>query len=257
MVYATWSTGFRPGGINRNPAREPYRPDFLTNYELGWKTTWLGNRLRFNGAFFLEKWKDAQFGATGDNNITEIINAGKAKIKGVEADLQWVPVSGLTLSTSATYLHAELTTNSCNYFNAQFDCTLPGPNGETNSTLAPAGTRLPVSPKWKMNAIARYQFDVGDLRAHVQGAMVYQDASIALLETAEAAIVGKQPGYSSFDFSAGVARSGWTAELFLENAFDKRGELSRYTTCSALLCTPINVIPIRPRTIGLRFGQKF
>ena len=39
MFYATWSRGFRPGGINRRRDIAPYDPDYLTNYELGWKTT--------------------------------------------------------------------------------------------------------------------------------------------------------------------------------------------------------------------------
>jgi iron complex outermembrane recepter protein len=42
-----------PGGINRN-GEVPYKPDYLTNYELGWKTTW-ANRFRLNGSLFLEK----------------------------------------------------------------------------------------------------------------------------------------------------------------------------------------------------------
>ena len=52
MVYATYSEGFRPGGINRRGTLPPYEADWLTNYELGWKTTWFDNRLRFNGAVF-------------------------------------------------------------------------------------------------------------------------------------------------------------------------------------------------------------
>ena len=38
LVYATWSTGFRPGGVNRRGTIPPYKPDRLTNYEIGWKT---------------------------------------------------------------------------------------------------------------------------------------------------------------------------------------------------------------------------
>ena len=52
MVYATYSEGFRPGGINRRGTLPPYEADWLTNYELGWKSTWFDNRLRFNGAVF-------------------------------------------------------------------------------------------------------------------------------------------------------------------------------------------------------------
>ena len=43
MVYATWSRGYRPGGVNRFAAIPPYLSDFLDNYEVGWKTTWGGN----------------------------------------------------------------------------------------------------------------------------------------------------------------------------------------------------------------------
>ena len=33
--YGTWSKGFRPGGINRQPGLAPFTPDYLINYELG------------------------------------------------------------------------------------------------------------------------------------------------------------------------------------------------------------------------------
>lgn len=252
MLYATWSTGFRPGGTNRNPLRPPYTPDFLTNYELGWKTTWLAHRLRFNGALFFEKWNNAQFAVAGDNNITEIVNAGRAEIKGIEADFEWAATAGLTLSASATYLDAKLKTNSCNLFDPTFQCTDPG-----NFIIAPAGSRLPVSPKFKANAIARYQFDVGGNNAHVQGALVHQGDSIPTLDTGDAAILGTQPGYTSFDFTTGLSHDGWTAELFVANLFDERGEVIRYNSCAPTVCTPTNVIPLQPRTIGLRFGQRF
>ena len=56
MFYATWSNGFRPGGINRQPLRRPYEPDFLVNYELGWKTTF--GPVRWNGAIYHQDWEN-------------------------------------------------------------------------------------------------------------------------------------------------------------------------------------------------------
>ena len=44
LVYGTVSRGFRPGGINRKNDVPPYAADFLTNYELGAKTTLLGGQ---------------------------------------------------------------------------------------------------------------------------------------------------------------------------------------------------------------------
>ncbi len=72
MFYATWSRGFRPGGINRRVDVPPYDPDYLTNYELGWKTT-LGP-VRWNGAIYHEIWKQFQFAFLGANSFTEIHN---------------------------------------------------------------------------------------------------------------------------------------------------------------------------------------
>ena len=69
-VYATWSEGYRPGGINRDPHSGDFLSDFLTNWELGWKTRWADDRLQFNGAVFLEEWDDIQVAFQGDNGIT-------------------------------------------------------------------------------------------------------------------------------------------------------------------------------------------
>jgi iron complex outermembrane recepter protein len=258
MVYTTWSTGFRPGGVNRVATRPPYQPDYLTNFELGWKTTWLEHRLRFNGALFFEKWKDAQYGITGTNGITELVNAGRSEIKGVEAEVQWRAAEGLTLSGSATYLNAKLTSNACNFDSPSLTCTEPNQTtGDPNSVLAPTGTRLPVSPKFKGNLIARYEWAAASFDAHAQGALVYQSDVIPSLTTADIPVVGIQPAYTTFDVATGVARDRWSAELYIENLFDKRGESIRYTTCATSACSLVNVIPVKPRQIGINFGQKF
>jgi iron complex outermembrane receptor protein len=54
LVYVTYSEGFRPGGINRRGTLPPYQADYLKNYEFGWKTSWAENRIRWNGAVFME-----------------------------------------------------------------------------------------------------------------------------------------------------------------------------------------------------------
>jgi len=254
MVYATWSTGFRPGGVNRLTGIAPYTPDYLTNFELGTKTTWLNHRLRINAALFYEIWKDAQF-ALADlqaNSITEIVNAGRSRSQGIEGDVQWRATDALMLSASLTYADAKLTQNACNSPSPDNSCSDPG-----NSILAPSGSRLPVSSKVKGNAIARYEWSTGAGEAHVQLAGVYQSDVVPSLRTQDNQVLGMQPGYASFDFSTGVQRGNWTAEFFIENLTDKRGEQIRYTTCAPETCSLINVIPIRPRLVGLSFGQRF
>jgi hypothetical protein len=51
----------------------------------------------------------------------------------------------------------------------------------------------------------------------------------------------------------------WHLEAYIENVFDKRGELGRVTQCtSADACyADYRVYPIKPMNFGVKFGQKF
>ncbi|MDE2442651.1 MAG: TonB-dependent receptor, partial [Betaproteobacteria bacterium] len=88
MVYATYSTGYRPGGINRRVGVNPYKADKLNNYEIGFKTQWWDRKLTLNVTAFLEDWKDLQYGLTsaGAVGVISTYNAGNARIKGLEGD---------------------------------------------------------------------------------------------------------------------------------------------------------------------------
>jgi outer membrane receptor protein involved in Fe transport len=54
LLYVTWSEGFRSGGANRARVAglETYTPDFVTNYEVGWKLLLGDGSVRFNGAVY-------------------------------------------------------------------------------------------------------------------------------------------------------------------------------------------------------------
>jgi outer membrane receptor protein involved in Fe transport len=258
MVYGTWSTGFRPGGINRLPQVPPYNPDYLTNFEIGTKTMWFDHRLRINAAVFLERWKDAQFGYSGPNAVTVVSNAGKAEIRGLEADIHWRVSDGLTVSSSFTLLDAKLKANVCHFLSAKGDCSEPNPDtGAANEVYAPTGTRLPVSSKIKGNTIVRYEWTQGEFRNHAQLAAVYQSNVRSNLRTDEFARVGTQPGYGTIDLALGTAKNEWTAEIYVQNALDRRGEAYRYTGCVPSVCSLIDVIPIKPRLIGVSFGRRY
>ena len=114
MFYATWSRGFRPGGINRQPNTPQYAPDFLTNYELGWKTTLFGSRLRWNGAIYHQKWEAIQFSYLGPNSLTVVQNGRNANVNGIESDINYV-TGGLSLTLAGAYTHAKTSGNICNF----------------------------------------------------------------------------------------------------------------------------------------------
>jgi outer membrane receptor protein involved in Fe transport len=250
MVYATYSTGFRPGGANRVADVGTYSPDTLTNYEIGFKTTWDNDRLRANGALYWEDWDNIQFSYLGPNSITIVKNGKTARVRGIEYDVSYLPIDNLTISSSGAYNEADLTSPFC------ADASI------TNCTNAladaPAGTQLPITPKWKVNASARYDFNVGDLNAHVQGSMVHQSGFFADLRLYERGLLGKVPGSTTFDFTTGGGMGNWTVELYVNNVFDDRAELGRYPGCNPDTCgNETYRLVAQPRTIGLTFSQKF
>ena len=248
MFYATWSEGYRPGGINRNPFAGDYISDFLTNYELGWKTTWLDNRLQFNGALFMQSWDDFQTSFQGANGITQVANGPSAEVNGVETQVQWLPVDNLLISATGAFYDSELKDDYSN-----FDAA-----GNVVSVNAPKGTALPITPKFKGNLVARYGFNVGDFDAHVQGSVAHAGKAASRLALDANAIIGDIEANTTLDFSAGIARDSYTLEFFVQNLSNEDAALYKTSQCAESVCgvQPYGVRP-QPRTFGLKFTQKF
>jgi iron complex outermembrane recepter protein len=255
MFYATWSRGFRPGGINRQPNAPAYQPDYLTNYEVGWKTEF--GHLTWNGALYHQIWKGFQFSFLGPNSLTVIQNGRNAKINGLETDMSYVS-GGLTLSAAAAYTDAKTSGAICHSSeDATPGCTAPG-----DYVITPSGTRLPVTPKFKGTTTARYTWPIGIGKAHVQGSVSYQGS--ASVDTRRVSGIGIDPNsyfgrlhaFTLVDLFAGYDWGPYNAELFVNNVFDKRNELARFARCGDL-CQKTYILPGTPRTIGVRVGTKF
>ena len=264
MVYATWSRGFRPGGINRRATLGAYDPDYLNNFELGWKTSF--GAWRWNGAVYHQLWKKFQFSFLGENSFTQIQNGNDARINGIESDVSYVG-GGWTLNAAAAYTDAKTKGDICNIaVGGSKDCL-----DEGGFIAAPSGTRLPVTPKFKGSATARYSWPVmTGAKAHVQAGLAYQSSAPATLRTLVELVgpseyplprvnprsyLGKIRGAALFDIAAGIDWRSYNFQLYAQNLFDKRNDVSRGVGCSS--CTRTLVTSGTPRTIGLRVGTKF
>lgn len=265
MIYATWSEGFRPGGINRNGTVPPYLPDKLTNWELGWKTSWFDNSLTFNGAVFQEDWENIQFSflPPGGSGLTVIRNVGGARIRGLEADLTWAATYNFRLNGGFSLYDAKLTENYCGTNDANGN-----PETHCASPLAPSGTRLPVSARFKANLTGRYTWDVDGNQIYLQGVWVHEGSRRSTLIPAEEKILGDLGSYNLFDLSAGVQHGDWSVDFYVKNLFDKQAELSKFTQCDTATCGASGLDPGhpdgqvytiggKPRTFGIRFTQNF
>ena len=118
MFYASYTQGFKSGTYNTVNVYDP--PEFVeaetvTTYELGLKSQFFDRALTFNAAIFENTIDNlqVQFISLLSGGAVSLENAGGAKIKGVDMDLQWVPLPNLNpnmvLALSGSYLDSEYT----------------------------------------------------------------------------------------------------------------------------------------------------
>ncbi len=245
LLYATWSEGFRPGLLNRPGGAQgpagftvPFEldTDDVTNWELGWKTELLDRTLRFNGSAFwveIDRLQTTIF----DPSITNLFfsdNAADARIRGIEGDFLWVPmqVDGLTIGGAFSFLDTKIT-----------DVITPTDDVREGDELA-------FAPEFQGNLRARYEWTLDNgMMAHVMPHVSYSSSSFSDIVIINRDKVGS---WTLFGVTAGVARDNWSAELYVDNLFDKRAELARN-----FVFDRERVTYARPRTVGLRLGFDF
>ncbi len=115
MLYGSISRGFKTGGWNSEPLTTldhfRFNSEFVTSYEMGFKSTAWNNRLRLNSAVYLAKYKDYQvfqFQQTEElAAVLSLTNAGKVTTKGVEVEVSVLPMAGLSISTGLGLIRAK------------------------------------------------------------------------------------------------------------------------------------------------------
>ncbi len=194
LLYLTAAKGYKSGGFNGRPegsgVLQPYDPEELWSYETGWKSDLLGHRLRLNGALFHSDYDNIHFSALVNVDgapVFIIQNAGRARIQGLELELEAYPAPGLNVSLALGATDTELVE------------VAPGVPVSVEDDIS-----LPKAPEWTANAALQYAFDLGARGALIARgdyryrSKVYND----LLNTETIA----QDGYGSVN-----ARLSWTS----------------------------------------------
>jgi len=265
MLYATYSKGFRPGGVNRTAAAgiPPYSADFLKNYEIGWKTQLFDRHLRWNGAIFREDWNDFQYSFLGVNSVTIIENGASARVTGLETSIEWAPTARFLGSLNFQWINPYLTQPLCSHGPP---CPGTHSDGVFSYVWAPAGTHLPITPDFKGSVIARFNLNpIGKWEPYIQGNWTYQSSASVQLRVDQSAVVGDMSPYALVDLRMGATNDKLSAELFVTNLFDRLAQLSRFTQTAPTLSDtsprPVDtqpyIIPAQPRAIGLKVAMRF
>ncbi len=162
MTYFTWSNGYRSGGFNSRvnsytEAVTPYNEETVENFELGFKTEVLDNRVRFSADAYLMNYDDKQEEIhlpdelSGTGQKTVVANAATAEMKGVEFEMQANVTDNLYLRANLAYLDAK-------YKKFTFD----DDGDPTTPEVDYSSLHLRRAPKWTGNLDATYEWPLGD-----------------------------------------------------------------------------------------------
>jgi len=146
MGYASWGKGFKAGGwttrlsaVISSPQVAEYHPEYSKTWELGLKSQWFNHRLQANAAVFYTDYNAIQLNI--QQGISPVYtNAGNAKIKGGEIELQSLIGYGLQLNFAASYIDAYYT-----YVNP--NANIPQYALPDGSNVCPATAVVGIPPK--------------------------------------------------------------------------------------------------------------
>jgi iron complex outermembrane recepter protein len=178
LLYGSVSTGYKAGGFGDgclagsssrgrtcNQVRDPrvlfYQPETLTAYEVGFKNKF-SNALRVSVAAFHYEYKNLQLSQIANVSgapSTVTLNAGAAKVTGVEAEAAITPSEHDRIDLSYSYTDARYATY-CPFDDPTSTLAI-GANG-CRTALSFEGRPLDRSPKHVASASYAHTFPVGD-----------------------------------------------------------------------------------------------
>lgn len=173
LTYLSYSKGFKGGGFTQRVfppfAFIPsFKPETSETFEAGIKTDLFDRKLRLNAAAFINNYDNLQITVNDPTlGFAPIIqNAAKARIQGIELEMQLRPTDALRIEAGLGYLDAKYRDVDIRALNA----------GVTKAT------HLQNAPKWTLSASMGYSFDLmgnGKLTPRVDWSYrsrVYNDA---------------------------------------------------------------------------------
>jgi iron complex outermembrane receptor protein len=112
-VYASFSTGVKPGGTNLNPGAliipESFSHEFVRAYELGLKSELFDRKLRLNLSGYYNDYRNLQTDSEDalpfDGGIT---NIPKSRIYGIEGEATLLLPDGFRLSGNAAFMKSKV-----------------------------------------------------------------------------------------------------------------------------------------------------
>jgi len=212
-IYASFTRGFRAGGINASslPAgvRQTFNPEFSNNYELGYKAFLLDKKLSVGASAFLIQWKDLQFYNLVAPFTYARENVGDAQSAGFELEITAIPAKGLQLDGSFGY-------NPTEYKGFNLKRVNYGTGVET--TTAIGGNQLSNAPNHTLFLGAQYEYPVSNtLKLVVRGELRNLGAQYTDIQNKI-----EQPSYTLLNSRVGLTNGSYSLFIWGQNLNNER-----------------------------------
>jgi iron complex outermembrane receptor protein len=169
MGYIAFNRGFKSGVYNTTvfpvpgaPTQGPVSPEVLDSYTAGFKSEFFDHTLRANVEAFYYKYSNIQIDEVIGAS-TVLSNAASATMKGVDADITWLPIENLTLTASGEYLngrYGNFPDGIYFVYNGGGNCTF-SPFNASGCPTGPAGATPPhynpVTGQWNLKGLHTIQ----------------------------------------------------------------------------------------------------
>ncbi|MEQ8262397.1 TonB-dependent receptor [Pseudohaliea sp.] len=249
-LYATWSQGFRNGGVNalpdvgfidetlggEFPNINSFSADKADNYEVGIKGFLAERSVRYSLAAYYIEWKDPQARIVGFNSgIDGVSNAtADAESRGLELEIDGVVGDRFNYSLGYAYTNAEFVED-----------------GELYTTAIADGTRLPGHSKHMLAGSLGYTVPVAGNDLNLAVDAVYRSDYENALPGGPGAFT--LDSYTIWNAHVSYEIPSWTFRLFAKNLSDENAAMS-----ASLVSPQTNrLVLTRPRTVGLSLTYQF
>lgn len=256
--YFRYAKGYKSGGFNMDfisaglfPGHVAFKPEVSRDYEAGFKSKLLGNRMTLNANIFnttYDRYQLSQFIRSGDTGEITLTNAGKVRTRGAELDSTVLAAPGLQLRASVGYLDA--------FFVDFPNATADGENF--------AGHRLPNAPRLTASLGTSYSHPLGssgyygDLNVNFSYRTSYYSDEVNVRQVTlgdQAMRYGRTPSYGLLDASYTLSSPNgtWDTTIWARNLTNKYYVVNYFQDFFGTYVSS----PGAPRTFGIRVNYHF
>lgn len=252
-AYASFNRGVKGGGYDvlsifnalGGAPLTSFDPEFLNAYEVGLKSKLFGNTLRLNLSGFYYDYTNIQVqvipaGSTSAG-VVQTTNAAGATIKGIEADFEWRPFGGFSLSGGGAYIDGK-------YDNFKNTVSYGNSAGQIVAPYDASGNPTVRTPKFSGNLTASYEVEA-DFGRITPSATVSHNSGFSfgsdnILRNEAYTLVNASLNYRTPDDRFGV-------RLWVRNLLDEYYLAQGVPSALGALTTPA-----APRTFGATLSAK-